>query len=101
MKRGMKILGIVVAIPLVVAIALPFVLDANQFRPLLQSKLSEALGRQVTLGALHLSLLSGSVTASGATGSAAATSRTPAQRHARHVNVVGVRILIALAHLQI
>src|SRR5580704_18324240 len=63
MKRGIKILGIVIAVLLAVAIALPFVLDPNQFRPLLQSKLSEALGREVTLGDLRLSILSGSVTA--------------------------------------
>jgi AsmA protein len=64
MKRGIKILGILVALLLAVVIALPFVLDANQFRPLLQSKLSDALGREVTLGALQLSIFSGSVTAS-------------------------------------
>jgi AsmA protein len=64
MKRGIKILGILVALLLAAVIALPFVLDANQFRPLLQNKLSEALGREVTLGALQLSILSGSVTAS-------------------------------------
>jgi AsmA protein len=64
MKRGIKIVGILVGLLLLVAIAIPFFLDANQFRPLLQSKLSAALGREVTLGSLHLSVFSGSVTAS-------------------------------------
>jgi AsmA protein len=64
MKRAIRIAGLLLAILLLVAIATPFLLDANQFRPLLQSKLSAALGREVTLGGLKLSLLSGSVTAS-------------------------------------
>jgi AsmA protein len=64
MKRGIKIVGILVALLLLVAIAIPFFLDVNQFRPLLQSKLSAALGREVTLGSLQLSIFSGSFTAS-------------------------------------
>ena len=42
-------------------IALPFFLDVNQFKPELQSKLSSALGREVSVGKLKLSLLSGNV----------------------------------------
>jgi len=64
MKRILKIAAIVVALLLVVALALPFLVDANQFRPLLETKLSAALGRQVRLGNLQLSIFSGSVTAS-------------------------------------
>lgn len=45
------------------AVALPFLIDANRFRPLLESELSAALSRQITLGSLKLSLLKGSVTA--------------------------------------
>ena len=63
MKRVIQIVGILVALLVVVALALPFLLDANQFRPLLQSKLTAALGREVTLGSLQLSIFSGSVTA--------------------------------------
>src|ERR1700752_4609261 len=63
MKRGLKIFAIVVAVLIVIVIALPFFVDANLFRPRLESELSGALGRQVKVGNLSLSLLSGGVTA--------------------------------------
>jgi|SRR5579864_696383 len=63
MKRALKIVAIVIGILVVVAIALPFFIDANVFRPRLQSELSGALGRQVKVGNLSLSLLSGGVAA--------------------------------------
>jgi AsmA protein len=63
MKRLLKIAGIVIAALLLVAIALPFVIDANRFRPMLESRLSAALGREVKVGNLKLALLSGGVTA--------------------------------------
>src|SRR5579863_9347217 len=63
MKRIAKLLGIVIVLLIAVAVALPFLIDANRFRPLLQTKLSDALGRDVTLGSLQLSILSGGVTA--------------------------------------
>lgn len=61
MKRALKVLGIVVLLLVVVALILPFVIDVNAFRPRLESDLSAALGRQVKVGNLKLSLLSGSV----------------------------------------
>ena len=63
MKRGLKILGIVVGVLIVILIAVPFFIDANAFRPKLESELSDALGRPVKVGNLSLSLLSGGVTA--------------------------------------
>jgi AsmA protein len=57
----LKIVGIVVAILLLVLIALPFLINVNSFRPKIESELTSALGRQVTLGNLSLSLLSGNV----------------------------------------
>jgi AsmA protein len=63
MKRFLKIAAIVIAILIVIAIALPFVIDANTFRPKLEAELTDALGRQVKVGNLSLSLLSGGVTA--------------------------------------
>ena len=63
MKSVLKIVAIVVAVLLVIVIALPFVIDVNRFRPQIESQLSSALGRQVGLGNLSLSLLSGSVVA--------------------------------------
>lgn len=63
MKTALKIIGIVVAVLLVAAIALPFLVNVNSFRPQIESRLSEALGRSVTVGNLSLSLLSGGVRA--------------------------------------
>ena len=63
MKRILKITAIVVALLLIILIAIPFFIDANAFRPKLESELTEALGRQVKVGNLSLSLLSGSVSA--------------------------------------
>jgi len=63
MKRLLKIVAIVVAVLLVILIAVPFFIDANTFRPKLESELTGALGRQVKVGNLSLSLLSGSVSA--------------------------------------
>jgi AsmA protein len=59
----LKIVGIIVILVLVAAIALPFLIDVNQFRPSLESELTSVLGRQVSVGNLKLSLLSGSVAA--------------------------------------
>jgi AsmA protein len=63
MKRALKIVGIIVAVLVVIAIAIPFFIDANSFRPKIESDLSATLGRQVKVGNLSLSLLSGSVAA--------------------------------------
>jgi AsmA protein len=62
-KTALKIIGIVVAVLLVAAIALPFLVNVNSFRPQIESRLSEALGRPVTVGNLTLSLFSGGVRA--------------------------------------
>jgi AsmA protein len=61
--KTLKIIGIVIAVLIVIIIAIPFFIDVNTFRPQIQSQLSTALGRQVTIGNLHLSILSGSVSA--------------------------------------
>ena len=53
--------AIIGAIVLLVAIT-PFVMDVNQFRPFIEGKASAALGRQVDLGNLKLSLSSASLT---------------------------------------
>src|SRR5947199_3288753 len=63
MKRFLKIIGIIIAVLIVLVIALPFLIDANMFRPKLESELTDALGRQVKVGNLSLSLLSGGVAA--------------------------------------
>ncbi len=61
MKRFLKIAGIVIGVLILIVIAIPFFIDANTFKPKLESELSGALGRQVKVGNLSLSLFSGSV----------------------------------------
>ena len=60
-KRWLRIAGSVVALLLVLLIALPLFINVNRFRPRVESEASAALGRQVTVGELSLSILSGSV----------------------------------------
>jgi len=61
--RALKIVGIVVAVLLVVILVLPFVVNVNSFRPKLESTLTAGLGREVKVGNLGLSILTGSVSA--------------------------------------
>jgi AsmA protein len=63
MKRFLKIVAIIIGVLILIVIALPFVIDANTFKPKLESELTDALGRQVKVGNLSLSLLSGGVAA--------------------------------------
>lgn len=63
MNRTLKIIAIVVAVLIVILIAVPFFIDANAFRPKLEADLTSALGREVKVGNLSLSLFSGSVSA--------------------------------------
>ena len=63
MNHKLKIAGIVVGVIILILIAIPFFVDANSFRPTLESQLTAALGRQVKVGNLALSLFSGSVKA--------------------------------------
>src|SRR5580704_5752673 len=64
MRRSLMVLLIVAAVLLVAVLALPFLIDANQFRPAIESELTKSLGREVKIGDLKLSILSGRVTAS-------------------------------------
>jgi AsmA protein len=63
MRKIVRIVGILLALLFVVLISLPFLVSANQFKPMLESSLTKALGRQVTVGNLTLSILSGGVAA--------------------------------------
>jgi AsmA protein len=63
MKRILKIAAIAFAILLVILVVLPLLINFNSFRPKIESELAAALGRQVTVGNLSLSILSGSVVA--------------------------------------
>ena len=63
MSGKFRIILIVAAALIVLLIVLPFLVPVNQFRPAIEQKISAALGRQVVLGNLSFSLLSGSVSA--------------------------------------
>jgi AsmA protein len=60
MKKSVKIvLATAIALPIVVAAAIPLFVNANTFRPTIEKRLSAALSRKVTLGDLSLSLTKG------------------------------------------
>ena len=59
----LKIVGIILVLLVAIVVAIPFLVDANQFKPRIEAEMAGALGRQVTVGNLKLSLLSGSVAA--------------------------------------
>ena len=61
------LLGSLVALLIVVALAIPMFLNADNFRARIESELSTSLGRKVTLGKLDLSVWSGSLVAQNAT----------------------------------
>ncbi len=63
----LRIIGIVLALIVLTALALPFLINANQFRPVLEERLTEALGREVKIGDLKLSVFSGGASASDVT----------------------------------
>jgi AsmA protein len=63
MNRTLRILGIVIAAVIILLIAVPFLIPVNKFRPTIEEKASQALGRQVQVGDLSFSLLGGSLSA--------------------------------------
>src|SRR5437016_8639809 len=60
-RKLIYIIGGVVVVLLLVAVLLPFVIDANRFRPEIESSLNTALNRKVDIGNIRLSILSGGV----------------------------------------
>ncbi len=62
-RLWITIAAVVGGIILILLIAIPFLLNADNYRPRIQTMLSDATGRQVTLGHLSFSLFTGSLTA--------------------------------------
>jgi AsmA protein len=62
-RLWITIAAIAGGIILILLIAIPFLLNADNYRPRIQTALSDATGRQVTLGHLSFSLFTGSLTA--------------------------------------
>jgi AsmA protein len=62
-KRWLRIVLIAVAVLFVILLVLPLRINVNSYRPKIGADASSALGRQVTVGNLSLSILSGSVEA--------------------------------------
>jgi AsmA protein len=63
MRRTLKLVGIVVLVLLAVVLVVPFLINVDRFKPMLESELSTALNREVKLGNLKFSLLAGEVSA--------------------------------------
>jgi AsmA protein len=64
MKRLLLVVGIIIAILLVAALALPLFINVDSFRPSLEKSLSTSLNREVRIGQLSASLFSGGASAS-------------------------------------
>lgn len=61
-RRALRMTSAIVGVIVVLLAITPFLIHANQFRPFIEEKASAALGRQVDLGDLRLSLSSASLT---------------------------------------
>jgi len=64
MKKPLLIVGGIIVLLLLIVLCLPLFINANQFKPTIESKLGTALGRQVTIGDIKLAIFSGGVTVS-------------------------------------
>jgi AsmA protein len=63
MNRTLRIVAIVVVVLILIVVVVPFLIPVDKFRPTIEEKATQALGRKVELGNLSLSLLSGSLSA--------------------------------------
>jgi AsmA protein len=62
-KRWIRIAAAVAALFILVVLLVPFFVNADTFRPTIETQLSRAIGRQITLGHLSFSLFKGSLLA--------------------------------------
>jgi AsmA protein len=63
MKRLLMVVGIIVAVLVVAALAVPLFINVDSFRPNLEKSLSASLNREVKIGKLAASLFSGGASA--------------------------------------
>lgn len=63
MKRTLRIVAVVVVVLILIVVIAPFLIPVDKFRPTIEEKASQALGRKVELGNLSLSLISGALSA--------------------------------------
>lgn len=63
-NRWILIISAVIAVVLVATIASALLIDVNKFRPILESRASQTVGRTVKLGTLSLSIFKGKLVAS-------------------------------------
>jgi AsmA protein len=60
-RKIIYIVGGLIVLLLLVAVLLPFFIDANRFKPQIESAAQTALGRKVAIGNVQLALFSGGV----------------------------------------
>lgn len=65
MKKLWIILGSLIALVIIGVLCIPFLVDAEKFRPMVESKGQEALGRTLTIKSMQVSLLKGGVVLEG------------------------------------
>ncbi len=62
-KKTWIVVAAIAGVVVLVLIALPLIANVDSFRPVIQGQMSSALGRQVTIGHLSLSLMAGGISA--------------------------------------
>ena len=99
-KHWLKIVLVCVALFVLALIAVPFLINANDFRPTIQTQLSRALGRPITLGDISFSLFKGSLVAKDISiGDDPAFSTTPFLR--ADSLEIGVEVMPLLQHREV
>lgn len=91
MRIAIRVVLIVLAFLFVAIVSLPFLVSANQFKPMIEANLTKALGRQVSIGDLKLSILSGGVAADDL-----AIADDPAFSHAPFVRAKSLKLGVEL-----
>ena len=62
-RKKLIIIAAVIGVLLVLLIAVPSLINVDNYRPTIEAALGSSLGRQVQIGHLHLSLLSRTISA--------------------------------------